>query len=303
MSFAVELAKARRLTQVERLVRARDRTSSQQTTIEAAFRRAVTAVSAQARAKDIAEAIASGNVLRVEQVMNWPEFGQPIMDIVQRPALIESLQAGGAAEVRIILGRPLYALDITQSEAINWLRTAGYVALEQSTNVRREALLVYMEQAARRGLSVLEAARELRDLRIVGLTPRQVRAIANFGMSLKASGIVGEDAAKRVAAYVSRSLAYRAETIAMDLMTRAFAAGQRALWAQASREGFIDPRKAVQQWVSLEDACIICGALDRVVVQIGQPFPGGYMGPGDPHPRCRCMVLMWPNGVPVDLAA
>lgn len=297
------IAKAGKLTAVERLARARDKVTPLQNAIEDAFRLAVTEVSAQARIKDIAAAIFSGNSMQVEAVMNWPEFGQPIMDSVLKPALVESLEAGGAAEVKIILGRPLYALDITTPEAIEWLRGVGYTALAQSTNIRREAILVFMEQAALRGISVQQAAQELRDLRIVGLTPRQVRAIANFGAQLKTSGIVGQAAEKKMAAYVSRSLGYRAETIAMDLMTRAFAAGQRALWAQAIRDGIIDPKKAVQQWISLEDACPICESLDRVVVQIGQPFPGGYMGPGDPHPRCRCMVLMWPDGRSLTLAA
>lgn len=299
----IALEKARRMTVVERLEAARKRAAApSEKAIEAAFRRAVTAVS-NARAKDIADAIASGNVLRLEQVLNWPEVGQPVFDAIMKPALVDMVSVGGAAEVRISLDRPLYALDITTPEAISWLRTSGAVSADQIKNARINALITYMEQAFRRGISVHEAALELKNLRIVGLNVQQVRAVANFRALLKQSGIVGAQAEKRINAYIARSLAYRAETIAMDLMTRAFAAGQRALWAQAVRDGFIDPKRAVVQWITLEDACRICVPLDRVTVPIGQPFPGGYLGPGDTHPRCRCMTILLPFGREQTLAA
>jgi hypothetical protein len=300
----IRALKARRLARVERLVLARTRALTPlESAMANAFRRAVTNVSAEARVKQIAAAIKSNSVLELEGVLNWPEFGQPIIDAVNRPALLKAMTASGAAEVRIILGRPLYALDITTPEAINWLRSAGIEALSQSEAVRLDSLRVFLEQAIQRGLSPLEAARELRDLRIVGLTARQVRSANNFARALKTSGVTGENAKRRLASFISRQLSYRAETIAMDMLTRAYAAGQRALWAQGVRDGYIDPRKAVQQWITLEDACPICVPLDRVVVPLDRPFPGGFLGPGDPHPRCRCMVIMLPFGVEHDLAA
>lgn len=298
------LEKARRLTAVERLAAARARASDPlEKAMEAIFRKAVTSVSGQARLKDLAEAIASARVLDLEDVLKWPEFAQPMIDGVNRDAMIDMIRAAGTAEARLTLGRPNYSLDITTPTAIDWLRTIGATSIRQMSNVRADALGAFLQQAAQRGLSQLQAARDLRDLRLVGLTARQVRAIYNFRQGLKAAGVPGEIGARRLRAYVSKQLNYRAETIAMDMLTKAFAAGQRALWAQAAADGLIDRSKAVQQWIVLEDACIVCAPLDGVTVPLGAVFPGGFEGPGDPHPRCRCMVILLPFGVEHSIAA
>jgi hypothetical protein len=295
--------KARRFTNVERMTRARARALDPlEREMESAFRRAVASVSGSARVKDLAEAIRAASVLDLEDVLNWPELGQPVVDAVNRPATIEAMSAAGTAESRITLGRPLYSLDITTPTAIDWLRTSGRQVLDRMTNVRRAALEEFLKVAAQRGLSPLQAARDLRELRIVGLNARQVRATLSFRARLRAAGVVGDVATKRLRAYVARQLNYRAETIAIDMLTRAFAAGQRALWAQGLADGYLD-RRAVQQWITLEDACEICVPLDGVTVPLGQLFPGGYAGPGDPHPRCRCMVVLWPFGLESRAAA
>ena len=43
--------------------------------------------------------------------------------------------------------------------------------------------------------------------------------------------------------------------------------------------------------------CETCEPLEGLTARLDEPFVAGVYQPGDPHPQCRCAIVMRPWGV------
>lgn len=291
-------AKARRQTIAEQYLAARKRALGPlRAKQRAAFMRAVRASSDSAKLRRLTDAVASGRPEAIEAALNWPAVAQPIIDQALRSIAIEAAQYGGAAGIRLgignVLGARPFTLDIMHEAAADWFRSNSRIAVGRLANVRTEALRALLTEAANRGTEAPQVARDIMRLRLVGLHPRQIRMIANRAREMRLSNIPAPLAARRLQLLSDRQLRYRAETIAIDQTTRAYAAGQRLGWEQAQREGLID-RRAYAEWIVV-DPCEICEPYAGTTAPIGSRFAGN-LWPGEVHPRCECMAILHTGG-------
>lgn len=145
-------------------------------------------------------------------------------------------------------------------------------------------------------IGAAELGRVLRPM--IGLTPNQATAVANFQSALTEGGVTGETFWRRVDAYAGRLLRVRAERIARTEL--AFAWNQSAIESIRAgiTEGLIAPDVYVYKvFMTAKDeaVCPFCEPLNGQVVGLEETFPGrtarvpnAYMPPL--HPSCRCTV-------------
>ncbi|HEV8177362.1 MAG TPA: phage minor head protein [Gemmatimonadales bacterium] len=161
---------------------------------------------------------------------------------------------------------------------------------------------------------------------ILGLTPRQARAVANYRRELE-KGLSGAleralrdhrfDASvaehigggtqlsqdridELVRRYESRYLQYRAQTIARTESLRALATGQQALWNQTIESGGMEKSRLVKRWVTAEDERVRPEhvAMHNTIIAYDDEFvlPDGRTTWGPPmDPNCRCLNWIRPT--------
>ncbi len=85
----------------------------------------------------------------------------------------------------------------------------------------------------------------------------------------------------------------RSRLIATTEITNAYAEGE-LIAGRLLKKQFPDVR-VVKKWFTNNDdivrRCPICWPLHLVEVEINEEFPGGYLRPGETHPRCRCWIV------------
>jgi hypothetical protein len=86
----------------------------------------------------------------------------------------------------------------------------------------------------------------------------------------------------------------RAERIAETETRYAEALGQQAAWARMIGDGTLPGgrRHWHKVWITREDACPICEDLDGEEVQLDALFGDEFSAPPEPHPNCRCRVVL-----------
>lgn len=197
-------------------------------------------------------------------------------------------EAEAWAQVELAVGQ---AFDVTNPYATRWVEEHAAELVSEITSESQAAIRAVILRMYDEGLTVDQAARELR--RIIGLTTRQALAVENYraGFGLAANPDL---VAQRVQAYAERALRQRAAMIARTESIRASVAGQQVLWDEAVRTGLLEGDRVTQRWLVTPDErlCPICEALGREdPVPLGQAFPGGFSGP-PAHPNCRCALRL-----------
>ena len=224
------------------------------------------------------------------------------------------------------------SFDLTNQNSIAALQAYTFNLITGLTAESKEAIRQVIVRAFQEGGSPAEQARMIRD--VIGLTPTQEKAIANYRSALE-GGSTSElqDALSRslrdgrydpsllsamqsgvslsqdkidamVGRYSQRFLAYRATAIARTETIRASMVGQDALWQQAVENGHL-PDNVLRRWVTSLDnrACPVCRDLDGETAELGEEFLPDIERP-PAHPSCRCsLVIELPDGNEAEDAA
>lgn len=181
-----------------------------------------------------------------------------------------------------------FAFDAERPDAARAADSQAARLVVQVSDETRAAIRALVTRAIREGIPPYEAARMIRD--VIGLTSRQVLAVANFREQLINQGLVLEKVNQRVERYAAKLLRRRAKTIARTEIIDSLSAGVDESWAQAKRQGLLDGME--EEWIASPDACKqICRPMDGQRVPLGGMFTTGdgrrVRGP-TAHPNCTC---------------
>jgi len=173
------------------------------------------------------------------------------------------------------------------------IQAARGMSIELSTNLSKTAQQILEKTIgdAIEGIITRREAIKIIESR-VGLIPAHADAVDRYYQRLIAEGRKKADAKSLADKYADRLLRYRATTIARTEIARATGMGQSEFWKQAVADGLLPP-KTKRVWITAADerVCEICGAMDGVQVEIGQPWMtqnGLVQYPSAAHPNCRC---------------
>lgn len=179
------------------------------------------------------------------------------------------------------------AFDRTNARAVATMRGAALDMVQGFVESQRDVLRTVMTEGIAAGIGPREQARQFRD--VVGLTPRQAKAVRNYRRLLEMAGddqlpksLRGEalqrqlrdrrfDATiqraindgkpipkaqidKMVERYNARYIKHRAETIARTEALWAVNGGADEMFQQAYESGKIDPENVTETWRSAGDA-------------------------------------------------
>lgn len=205
--------------------------------------------------------------------------------------IAESFLAGaveGAVDLQSAHVQLLAALQQTNPLATQAAAFAGQriVAVDLDT---KDAVADLIVTAFDEGVTVQDTARMIRS--VVGLGPRDVRALANFTAQLADDGVDAATIATRSARYGQTLLNRRATTIARTEIMQASHAGQQALWDHAVSTGLLSD-DSEKVWITASDPCPDCEDLDGQVVGVLDAFdgPDGPLDTPPAHPNCECTV-------------
>jgi hypothetical protein len=240
--------------------------------------------------------------------------------------VILDTMAAGADTARFAVG-----LDLTDPFVIAHARRLAGNLVSAVAATSRTAIRTAVTRSVSAELTRPQLRALVRD--VVGLTPRQARAVTNYTLSLHrlAAGDTTRaaiesrftltprlpaeptrDQIRRLTdAYAQRQLRWRARNIERTELIRASNAGRVAGWEQAVRDGLI-PATSKKVWVTVPDErrCDRCAPMDgQTISLIGGEFrsevralPGQDPTPIVPvlaayppiHPSCRCTVDVVP---------
>ncbi|MGA2264485.1 MAG: phage minor head protein [Acidobacteriota bacterium] len=229
-----------------------------------------------------------------------------IWDTFEKAADLAPLPKAVAASMRF---------DVTNPRAVEYISTMTMNAALQIQQDAVEGVRAIIRRAFVEGMHPYEAAREIKTL--IGLTPNQVKTIANYSKFLDSMGDretlvnIGQGAMDRLkragvrgvgslsltpekkqellGKYTARLIKERAIGIARTLTIEASNAGQNELWRQAEDDGLIDSRLWQKVWIAAHDerTCPLCGALHGQGRELSGTYPDGT-GMPPRHPNCRC---------------
>jgi hypothetical protein len=223
-------------------------------------------------------------------------------ELMQGELLNELLDAGSRVSIPVRKAR--FSFDRDRPEAALWAAREAGALITEVTNGQVSLVRDLVSSAQMGERTTLQVARQVRDS--IGLTSEQAGWVSNRwgreyasrisqGISLSAAE-AGAD--KAAGLYYERVLRYRSETIARTEILRAAHEGRREAWSQGVQEGWINPA-AEKRWMTVDDPCDECAAMDGETVPIF-----GEFSVGEPplHPNCRCDVLLV-DEIPQDIQA
>jgi len=181
--------------------------------------------------------------------------------------------------------------------------TAHWVNEYVGTQIRdiSATTLKMVQQVLREGWQAGTAPRALaRQLRgVIGLTPRQQRAIERLRGRLEAQGQTAMQVQRSVEQATRQAIKYRAETIARSESVTLANRGSFETMQTAIKSGFVDGNRVRRYWlVTEETACPnICAPIpgmnpDGVGPDEAFHTPVGPLLYPIAHPRCRCSTIV-----------
>jgi hypothetical protein len=220
-------------------------------------------------------------------------------------------------QVRKISIAGAMSFDDVNPEALEFLRDYEMDMITNVSQATQDAINAIVLRAFQEGGNPLDQAREIRSL--IGLTPQQATAVDNFRRALESldfdgaldrslrdqrfdrtliraagsgTGLSADQIDNQVERYASRTLNYRALTIARTETARAANQGQKNSWAQAVKQGFLDPSEMYQKVILGPDPCEICLQIADMNDE-GVPVDEAFDVPDEAtddympfHPRC-----------------
>ena len=261
--------------------------------------------------KELREAFLRGG-LTVKTIQTWIEDYAQFFNEYLKPSIMTAVTQGGAETLAGLTEGAVYDPFITGIE--NWVTTHGGEWITLMSNESQEAVQGLIRFAADGQLGVDEMSRLTRPL--IGLNERQAKANARFYANRKQQYIqilkeqrpkatekqIEREAQRRAresaVRYATRQHRQRAMMIAETEMSFAYNKGGNDAVKQMVKEGIL-PSTIKPQWSTAADelVCDDCGALDGVIIDLGDEFDfkarelyEGSKETPPAHPRCRCAL-------------
>ena len=216
--------------------------------------------------------------------------------------------------------------DITNHGAVAVMQENRLRLISGFTQEQRIATREALVDGIQRGLNPRQQAQAFRDS--IGLTQRQVQAIANYRRLLEDNNsgslrralrdrrfdptvlrairdqepLAGAQINKMVSRYRERYLDFRAETIARTETLAAVHEGSEQMYQQAFADGTLDPELLTREWITARDERVrgshasMHGQKRRVGeafisgAGIALRFPGDPKAPAQETVQCRCVL-------------
>lgn len=182
-------------------------------------------------------------------------------------------------------------LDLVNERAVSYANARAGQLITAISAETRLGVRALIRDAVRDGGHPFTVAREIKQ--IVGLHPRQQRAVMNFRIALQGQGLKAAIIAKRVEAYAKKQLLFRAKMIARTEILWATNRGQELAWSAAEREGWLERGRWRREWITAGDPCpLVCQPMNGKLATIEGEWslPSGRLvtTPTEAHPHCRC---------------
>jgi hypothetical protein len=146
------------------------------------------------------------------------------------------------------------------------------------------------------GLASRTIARNVRQ--VLGLTPRQQRALETLRQRLAAQGIPANEIQRHVRDATTRGLAQRAKMLAEYQALTLAHQGAHEATVQAVARGVMAPEQVRRRWVITAGACVtICVPIRGMNPPGGVGLYEAFETPAGPlmyppaHPACRCGIV------------
>jgi hypothetical protein len=184
--------------------------------------------------------------------------------------------------------------DALNPKAVDYIRTQGARLVTNINETTRNGIRELMRESFELGIPPRQTAERIKKL--VGLTPRHAKAVANYKALLLSEGVKPATVDKRVNAYKERLLRWRARNIARTETMKASNNGQLALWDAAIEKGLLDPNKTFKKWIVTpsDRTCERCSSMPSMNTKV--PVNGMFQSDSGPidgpplHPQCRCVT-------------
>lgn len=242
--------------------------------------------------KQLTEAIESGDLTGVEQIVGADKLAgalrgeglSPDVRTFQQEVAAAMASGGAAGQLQMgpQLARTMASLDLTNPAAVAYLRETLPSTIRAISQESAEAVQAALLRGFEQGLPARKIAKEVKQ--VVGLTQAQGQAVSNFRRQLETGEMIGKPPSTRrlsateqahagrlfrqaqagnpasvteidaiVTRYHDSLLNRRSRNIARTEATRAFGAGQAALWDQAVEMGLLNPLKTRRKWIVTPD--------------------------------------------------
>lgn len=176
--------------------------------------------------------------------------------------------------------------------AAEWSLTQAAGLVANITADQQAAIQEALAAGVRANETLPQIARRIEQT--IGLSPRDARAVAKYGLSLGEQGMSVRAAETLVQKRVDQMVRRRARTIARTERKSAREAAKLAEWGAMVAEGEI-PTDVLRKWVG-RDPCPICVELARLgPIPLAASFvlaSGRSFKRPPAHTNCRCVVVL-----------
>lgn len=244
-------------------------------------------------------ALARGGLLEAEALLTG--LWQRVVDVPARAALpvllretvVRTAEAMLPETTAVVQPSIAIAFNVTDSAVLTAIDT--YVGT-QIRGISQQTLLGVrgvIREGFVEGKGVASMARQVRT--VIGLTPRQVRAVQGLDARLQAEGKPPSVRQRAVTRATQQALARRATVIARTEAIYAASSGQYQLWLAADRQGVWDHTRMRRAWIVTpgERTCPRCRAIPGLnpngvgLYEAFRTRNGTVLHPPE-HPACRC---------------
>jgi len=218
---------------------------------------------------------------------------------VSEAELIEAaLDAGMELGLQTLPARARKAVDVGAARKVarQRLRQGSFrknlAALEES----QRGLAVLLNASRDPALTVLKDSDRL--AQAFGLNSRQAATIVRETRALVEAGKKTDAIKRAMKKRVRQALEARAEALSEALGSEAINESRTALWEQAKKQGLLEDKKDIQEWVLREGLkhCPICGTMAGQRRKIGEAFISPHDGSSyrspPVHNHCGCQLII-----------
>lgn len=173
-----------------------------------------------------------------------------------------------------------------------WVRQQAAKRVVEVTREQKQVLRQIVSESLRTDKRSTVVVRDIK--RVVGLTSRELQAVANKRDKLQEQGKSPAKVDREVARYAEKLHTLRAQRIARTESVSAETQGSMAAWKDAQSDGLIEP-DAAREWIASTAACDVCSVMDGQRVGLNEKFklPDGTFVEGPPgHPNCVCGLVL-----------
>ena len=243
--------------------------------------------------EDLANAIQSGRIQNVEDLIDIPLFREQLEEEFVGTIQTGFLRGAEFANKRLEnIGLGLN-FDLINPHATAFIsrhipELVNDIGQQMGRNVQD-----ILGQAFDQGIPPTETAIKIRD--VIGLTPRDIALVNKFEAKSRAEGMDIDTLISKRNKLINALIRRRSITIARTELIRAHNMGQQSLWSEATNQGLLNPDNTKREWIATPDDRVdisICLPLDGSVAELNKPFnvQGLEVMAPPAHPNCRCAL-------------